>query len=342
LGCPEELETVLQDLEVHGVHIDRIVVATKFNGLPQSARDTLLRVCAKQNIQLDVFDGTFGLGDARPPSPQASSRASANNTAEKSTPAMLDFGQLASRPYLKWKSVLDCALAIFCIIALAPLMLLVGLIVLLDVGYPPIFWQQRPGALGRPIKVLKFRTMGPARDKSGRHLADAERSSVVGRFLRRARLDELPQVYNVLFGQMSLVGPRPLLPADQSPGATARLRLRPGLTGWAQINGGRHLSIDDKAALDLWYVKHASFGLDLAILLSTARTIVFGERIDRRAVREAWRELGYEQPGVLAVPEMSPATPKSGRSAHAMPTTKSGHFGRGSGNPEPAAISPSR
>jgi len=290
LGRPEDLEKVLHELEVHGVRIDRIVIATKFDSLPQSARDALLRTEKTLNIRFDLLDHTFGFSEAlNPPKPASGPLISAR----------LDFGQLASRPYLRWKRVLDSAAAIFCVVCLAPLMALVGLVVMLDVGYPPIFWQQRPGALGRPIKILKFRTMGAARDHQGRRLTDAERISVVGRFLRRVRLDELPQVYNVLFGQMSLVGPRPLLPADQSPGASARLRVRPGLTGWAQVNGGRHLSIHDKAALDLWYVKNASFSLDVAILLSTARTILFGERIDRLAIRRAWRELGCEPPGAL-------------------------------------------
>ena len=106
-----------------------------------------------------------------------------------------------------------------------------------------------------------------------------------------------------LFGQMSLVGPRPLLPADQSPASFARLGLRPGLTGWAQIHGGRHLSVHDKAALDLWYVKNASFVLDVVILLRTARMILFGERVDRGAIHDAWRELGYEPPDMAGALE---------------------------------------
>jgi lipopolysaccharide/colanic/teichoic acid biosynthesis glycosyltransferase len=297
LGRPEELEKVIHEFEVHGVHVDRIIVATKFESLSPAAREALLSAKKLLNIRVAMLDHTFGFNEELLASPKTCDGPL--------TSAELDFEQLASRPYLRWKRVLDSAAAIFCIVFLAPLMVFVGLIVLFDAGYPPIFWQQRPGALGKPIKVLKFRTMGSARDQQGRHLTDAERISVVGRFLRRVRLDELPQVYNVLFGQTSLVGPRPLLPADQSPGASARLGLRPGLTGWAQINGGRYLSIHDKAALDLWYVKNASFGLDVAILLSTARTILFGERIDRHAIREAWRELGCEPPGTLGTQETS-------------------------------------
>ena len=185
-------------------------------------------------------------------------------------------------------------------ICVFPVMFLVSALVFFDVGRPIIFWQQRPGALGRPIRVLKFRTMRAARGADGHLLSDTQRLSSIGKFFRRLRLDELPQVYNVIVGEMSMVGPRPLLPIDQSQQFHGRLAVKPGLTGWAQINGGRHLSVDDKAVLDLWYAKNASFRLDLHILLSTARTVLFGERIDQNAIREAWLALGYPSHGATA------------------------------------------
>jgi hypothetical protein len=122
-------------------------------------------------------------------------------------------------------------------------------------------------------------------------LSDAERQSRLGRFLRRSRLDELPQLYNILVGDMSFVGPRPLLPVDQSPAFAARLAVRPGLTGWAQIKGGRELTASDKAALDIWYVRNASLWLDLRILFGTLGVIRHGEQTDFNAIRQAWREL---------------------------------------------------
>jgi lipopolysaccharide/colanic/teichoic acid biosynthesis glycosyltransferase len=129
-------------------------------------------------------------------------------------------------------------------------------------------------------------------DAAGRRISDADRMSSCGRFLRRSRLDELPQLFNILIGEMSFIGPRPLLAADQHPGLDARLAVRPGMTGWAQIKGGRHLSASDKAALDVWYIRNACPGIDLKILLGTLRVIALGERKgDEAAIRAAWREL---------------------------------------------------
>ncbi|NJL08643.1 MAG: sugar transferase, partial [Methylacidiphilales bacterium] len=115
--------------------------------------------------------------------------------------------------------------------------------------------------------------------------------SAFGHLLRRTRLDELPQLFSILLGHMSFVGPRPLLPVDQPAGHSARLLVRPGLTGWAQIKGGRIISAEDKAALDVWYVRNASLALDLRILLGTIPMVLFGERVAEDAIAQAWREL---------------------------------------------------
>jgi lipopolysaccharide/colanic/teichoic acid biosynthesis glycosyltransferase len=187
------------------------------------------------------------------------------------------------RQYWRVKRILDFAGALTVSIATAPLMLLVALLVWLDVGRPVTFWQQRPGRRGRPFKLFKFRTMAAAYDRCNCRIPDEKRSSPVGRFLRRTRLDELPQLYNILVGEMSFVGPRPLLPVDQPEGNNTRLLVRPGLTGWAQINGGRDLSIADKTALDMWYVKNASLMLDALILLKTVSFVLKGEQASAAA-----------------------------------------------------------
>ena len=149
-----------------------------------------------------------------------------------------------------------------------------------------------PGLGGRPFRLYKFRTMARPYDAGGRRIPDADRLSVSGRFLRRSRLDELPQLFNILIGEMSFIGPRPLLAADQYPQLDARLTVRPGMTGWAQIKGGRELSAADKAALDVWYIRNACFRVDLEILLGTLRVVLLGERAaDRDAIRDAWHEL---------------------------------------------------
>jgi lipopolysaccharide/colanic/teichoic acid biosynthesis glycosyltransferase len=136
-----------------------------------------------------------------------------------------------------------------------------------------------------------------AYDMDGRKLSDAERVTTVGVFLRFTRLDELPQLLNILRGDMSFIGPRPLLPCDQDPAYCARLLVRPGLTGWAQIIGGRAISPEDKAVLDIWYVRNASLYLDLKIALKTVPMVVFGETISRASIEEAWSEL--EEAGIL-------------------------------------------
>src|SRR5262249_32736354 len=115
------------------------------------------------------------------------------------------------------------------------------------------------------------RTMRAPHDKHKKRIPDHQCSSAIGQLIRRIRLDELPQLYNVLLGDMSLIGPRPLLPCDQSSDYTARLSVRPGLTGWAQVNGGRIISTSDKLILHIWYVQNASWVVDLAIVLRTVR-----------------------------------------------------------------------
>jgi lipopolysaccharide/colanic/teichoic acid biosynthesis glycosyltransferase len=192
------------------------------------------------------------------------------------------------------KRVVDVLGAALLMLTLAPLVSLVIFIVALDVGFPLIFWQQRPGLYGRPFKLYKFRTMRAPHDKHKRRIADDQRSSVIGQIIRRVRLDELPQLYNVLIGDMSLIGPRPLLPCDQSPDYAARLSVRPGMTGWAQINGGRIISPSDKCILDIWYAQNASFWLDFIIVLSTVKMILFGDRINTEAINQARSDLGLK------------------------------------------------
>lgn len=175
-------------------------------------------------------------------------------------------------------AVLSCiALLVFCI----PLMLLAWLIKR-KLGSPVFFRQVRPGFNGQPFLMVKFRTMTDARSFDGQLLSDVERLTPLGRFLRASSLDELPELWNVLKGDMSLVGPRPLLmeylplySAEQS----RRHDVRPGITGWAQVNGRNALSWDDKFKLDTWYVDHHSRWLDIKILWLTVRKVLVREGI---------------------------------------------------------------
>lgn len=168
-----------------------------------------------------------------------------------------------------------------------PLLLLVWLI-RRKLGNPVFFRQTRPGLHGKPFNMLKFRTMTDARGVDGALLPDAVRLTPFGRFLRATSLDELPELWNVLKGDMSLVGPRPLLMEYlplYSPEQARRHQVRPGITGWAQVNGRNALSWEDKFALDVWYVDHRTLLLDLKILWLTVRKVLVREGIS--AVGEA-------------------------------------------------------
>jgi sugar transferase EpsL len=182
------------------------------------------------------------------------------------------------------KRLLDLLITVVALIPLAPLMALVAVLVRLKLGVPALFRQQRPGLHGRPFTLLKFRSMTEARDDQGHLLPDAERLTPFGRFLRSTSLDELPALYDVLKGDMSLVGPRPLLMQyleRYTPEQMRRHEVKPGITGWAQINGRNDLSWEQKFALDVWYVDHHSLGLDLKILLLTLWKTVKREGISQ-------------------------------------------------------------
>ena len=170
------------------------------------------------------------------------------------------------------KRVQDCILAVLLLASFAPLIALLALAVRAKLGSPILFCQVRPGLNGAPFRMFKFRTMTDERDAHGELLPDSERLTRFGRFLRQTSLDELPEVWNVLKGDMSFVGPRPLL-LDYlplySPEQARRHATRPGITGWAQVNGRNALDWDEKLALDVWYVNHWSLGLDLKILFMT-------------------------------------------------------------------------
>lgn len=293
LGLADDVERVLQDLELHGTAIDRIVVTTTLSALSPAARAALLRIESGTPTRLEFLTENLGLEDGdRLPSKTAAQPAEPSVHAGVSfviTPS--ETIELAGRHYWKIKRTGDVALSATLLILLAPVLLVVAFLVGTTIGFPVLFWQRRPGLGGRPFHVYKFRTLSADRDSAGRVRSDEERMSRIGSFLRRTRLDELPQLVSILRGDMSFIGPRPLLPRDQSDAYRARLLVRPGLTGWAQVIGGRSISPSDKAALDVWYVKNASLWLDASIVLRTIPMVLFGERISQDAIVRAWRDL---------------------------------------------------
>ncbi len=180
------------------------------------------------------------------------------------------------------RRLIDVAAAAAGIVVTAPVIAMLYVAVLAAMGRPVFFVQERAGRNRRPFRMVKFRTMTDRRDAQGNLLGDEARVTPLGKFLRRSRLDELPELWNVLLGHMGIVGPRPLLMTslpNRGPSGDERLSIRPGLTGWAQINGNTLLSDDRKLALDLWYVKNRSLKLDATILLRTVGVILFGEKL---------------------------------------------------------------
>jgi sugar transferase EpsL len=175
-------------------------------------------------------------------------------------------------PYDRLKRVIDVTLVLLGMVLLAPLLLLLAWRVRRDVGSPVLFRQRRPGLHGAVFDLLKFRTMTDQRGVDGELLPDEQRLTPFGRWLRSTSLDEIPEMVNVLKGEMSLVGPRPLLVEYltlYTPEQARRHEVRPGITGWTQVNGRNDLSWEEKFALDTWYVDHRSLWLDVRILLRT-------------------------------------------------------------------------
>ena len=183
------------------------------------------------------------------------------------------------------KRILDVVTAVCALLLLAPGLAALALATRIWMGGPVLFRQVRIGRGGRAFRIAKFRTMTDARDSAGNLLGDEERLTALGAFIRRASLDELPQLWNVLKGDMSLVGPRPLLPQylpRYSAFQRRRHEVKPGITGWVQVNGRNSLTWEQKFELDVWYVDHWSLWLDIGILWLTLLKVVCGEGISQQ------------------------------------------------------------
>ena len=170
------------------------------------------------------------------------------------------------------KRAFDIVFSAGWLIGFSPLLLVVAILVRLKLGSPVLFIQERPGLRARPFRMVKFRSMTDERGPDGELLPDEQRLTPFGRFLRATSLDEFPEMWNVLLGDMSVVGPRPLLMRyvpRYSPFQARRMEVKPGVTGWAQVNGRNSLSWDEKFALDVWYVDHRTFWLDMKIVVMT-------------------------------------------------------------------------
>jgi lipopolysaccharide/colanic/teichoic acid biosynthesis glycosyltransferase len=271
VGLPNDLERVVATLGIHGVHLRRLLIASTELKLSSDIRTQIYAAAARLDLRIeDVAD----------------------------SPRLAEFASLPRGgdpegvvPSATFKRALDIGIALVLLTATLPLVGLAAVVVYLGLGSPVIFPQVRPGWQMRSFTVYKFRTLlDPGRVAVG--FGDDARETKIGQMLRRTRLDELPQIWNVLRGDMSLIGPRPLLAKDLPDDGAAlaeRCSVRPGITGWAQVNGGHLLSPGEKLALDLWYIRQRTFRLDVKILWLTLRMMALGERVNTEVVRDALR-----------------------------------------------------
>jgi lipopolysaccharide/colanic/teichoic acid biosynthesis glycosyltransferase len=259
LGSPQELDAIVGEFAVHGVHVDRVILAGDTDLLSSAALHDVERVCKKRHLELAYLPRMLGLTE------QGASHVAAVEAIDKGAEHHL---------FLRLKRCIDILGSLALMILLLPLFLVATLLVLIDVGSPVLFWQERTGRRGMPFLIYKYRTLRAPFDSKGRPASGNRKPSAIGQFLRSTRIDELPQLINVLLGDMSLVGHRPLLPEDQPSNTALRLSVRPGITGWAQVNGAKLVSKEDKEKFDDWYIRNASPWVDTKIALMTLRTLI--------------------------------------------------------------------
>jgi lipopolysaccharide/colanic/teichoic acid biosynthesis glycosyltransferase len=307
VGPPGHLQAIIDEFAEHGIHAGRVVVGGDANLLPGATLGEIRRLCKQRRIPLDFVPELMGLSAL-----EVRREAALDRIANAAPPVKLS-------PYFRWKYAIDFVIAAIAVVLSAPFLIAAGGLALVDVGSPIMFWQQRLGEGGRTFTIYKIRTLRPPFDQWGRPIPENRRLSWVGTLLRRTRLDELPQLFNVLVGDMSLIGPRPLLPRDQPSDPSVRLMSRPGITGWAQVNGGTLLTPSEKDELDEWYVRHASFLLDLRIIMMTLRVLICGQsRPDRAAANaRSVRDRGREPSVLTAQPAIKAKIDRAGEEAGA-------------------------
>ncbi|MBB4200272.1 lipopolysaccharide/colanic/teichoic acid biosynthesis glycosyltransferase [Rhodoblastus sphagnicola] len=260
---------------MHGVEIDEVWLSPET--LASEAFVQVKRDCDKHRVVTRAFSDIFNPAPVLAPS-------SCAGGARPKLPAR-------SVIYFRLKRALDVVAALCLIVPVSPIALIVAVVVYLDVGAPVTFWQRRIGQGGREFFLVKFRTYRAPFNRNGAAVPNDMRLSNIGRAIRATRLDEIPQLLNILRGDMSLIGPRPLLPIDQPEDPSMRLLVRPGVTGWAQVNGGTRVTPEEKDALDVWYIHHASLLLDLNIVFRTVMVVFRGESMhhDEVAAAVQWR-----------------------------------------------------
>jgi lipopolysaccharide/colanic/teichoic acid biosynthesis glycosyltransferase len=264
LGAPHELDAIISEFAIHGVVTDRVVIAGEEDLLSPAVLQEIKRICKKRQVDLSFLPRMIGVTEQR-----------LSNVAVTSQPVPQK-PSFVLPSFFRLKRWIDVVGSLILIVLCFPILMIAGVLVLLEVGRPILFWQERLGWKGRSFLIYKFRTLRAPFDSEGNPTLEGRRPLAIGRFLRATRIDELPQLLNVLLGDMSLIGPRPLLPEDQPSNASIRLSVRPGISGWAQVNGAKLVTKEEKEKLDEWYVRNASMWVDLQIIMMTIKVILKG------------------------------------------------------------------
>ncbi len=290
VGNAADIDEIVQEYLVHGVAIDEVWLSDSAPLSPELTSYVESRCAARDLVFLKISEAL-------------------NLQPQLSPPVFEEEAAHEVGEYFEVKRIIDIIGASALLAALLPITAIVAALTYFDVGAPVLFWQQRVGRHGRKFLLYKFRTYHAPFDKMGRRIPDDERLSKIGRFIRAIRMDEIPQLYSVLVGDMSLIGPRPLLPHDQPKDPRTRLLVRPGITGWAQINGGTAIGPEEKDALDIWYIRHASLALDMRIVFSTFLVALTGEKQNHSMVQNAvrWRETTFAPTRAESSKRNSPA-----------------------------------
>ena len=261
VGHPQDLEAIIKEYAIHGVTINRVVVAGEVDCLAPRVLQEVERICHRHRISLRFLPRMIGLTD------QVQDAVATVAERELTQPA------IPLPPYLRLKRLIDLVGSLALLVLLGPLLVVATGLVYLDVGRPVLFWQERLGWKGRSFLIYKFRTLAAPFDSAGNSQLGRRQPSAIGRLLRATRVDELPQLFNVLLGDMSLIGPRPLLPEDQPANAAIRGLIRPGISGWAQVHGGKLVAKEEKGDLDEWYLRHVSLWVDVRIIAMTLKMV---------------------------------------------------------------------
>ena len=273
LGDLSSISNIISEYQIHGVKIDELWLSDNADKISNYDLNCVARAAEFYGIPFKRISEALNL------TPENDWLLTERKNSYKKV--------IIDNKYFNIKRLVDLFGSLTLSVLLIPIIGLASSAVILDIGSPVFFWQERQGRYGSRLFIYKIRTlMAPIIHDDG-SIIIAGTLSPLGRFLRSTRIDELPQILNVIVGDMSLIGPRPLLALDQPADPSIRQLIRPGLTGWAQVNGGEYLSAEDKNILDCWYVFNASLFLDIRIFLRTIHLIIFGGRVNQEAIKQA-------------------------------------------------------